>query len=259
MIDKIFYINLERRNDRKKHLEQQINKFNLQHLTERINAIDGNKINIKNISSKLITNKGKNDALNNIKLYIPLTKGAIGCALSHMIVYEKIKTDNIINSALILEDDITFNNKFMEIFNNILPYFPKDYDIIYLGYTDSSIKYFKSKIINNYFIKSSRIYGLFGYIVSTKGAHKLLNIFPITNQLDTEISNSFNKINAYAILPKNKIIHSDPSSIYSKFGTDIQIREHFIYHSNKFDGNFLKIIFIFIFIFIFIYFLLLYV
>ncbi len=176
------------------------------------------------MSPNLITIAGKNDALNdNQQVYTYLTKGAIGCALSHKKTYEKIINDNI-DVALILEDDITFDDKFNERMVVLEKKIPKNYDILFLGYSQASIDHFDENYDLTDFTKPGKIYGLFGYIVTNQGAKKLLNVFPITFQLDSEISNHFDKINVYAVAPKNRIILSDPSSIDTKFGTDIQIR-----------------------------------
>jgi GR25 family glycosyltransferase involved in LPS biosynthesis len=226
MFDKIFYINLQHRKDRNQNVTDQLIKINKYNISERLDAVYGVNLNIQTLPSNLITDKGKEDALNdNQQLYTYLTKGAVGCALSHRKAYEKIIKDNI-KAALILEDDITFDDNFNEklkvLEKNILIDYV-GYDILYLGYSSPSL-YNNNVKINDYFMKPVVVYGLFGYIVTNNGAKKLLDIFPITSQIDTEISNNFNKINAYIVTPENRIIFSDPSSIDTKFGTDIQVR-----------------------------------
>ncbi len=66
------------------------------------------------------------------------------------------------------------------------------------------------------------VYGLFGYIVNKKIAQKLLDIFPIENQIDTDISKVFKDINVY-VLPINKKIINSEESHKAKLGTDIQV------------------------------------
>ena len=140
-----------------------------------------------------------------------------------MALYKKIIDENL-DYALILEDDITLVEDFVEQFNTIVYHCPKDLDMLFLGYHNSSIKYI-TKDLNEYICKSNKVFGLFGYIVSNKGAQKLLSIFPITEQIDSEISNNMSIFNCYLVVPDNRIILSDESSIYSKFGTDIQVRD----------------------------------
>lgn len=223
MFNKILYINLKHRQDRNDNVIEQLKKINKLNIAERVDAIYGADLDIKSLPSNLISDRGKEDALNDKqRVYTFLTRGGIGCALSHRKTYEKIVNDNI-SSALILEDDITIDDSFNEKLEILNKNISQDYDILFLGYHDTSIKYF-NKEINQYYTKPNKLYGLFGYIVTNKGAKKLLDIFPITLQIDSEIPNHFNKINAYAVTPNNRIIFSDQSSIHTKFGTDIQIR-----------------------------------
>jgi glycosyl transferase family 25 len=226
MFNKIFYINLDRRIDRNNFMKDLLNSYNLQY--ERISAVDGRKLDLDKLPPNIITKEGIDDAKNNNnRVYVPLTRGGIGCTLSHYNTWKRIATDKSINGALILEDDIDFSLNFTEDINNIMKNHPKDFDIIFIGYHPSTFKYIqRNKIYNKLYFKSLKVYGLFGYIVSKKGAEKLLNIFPITNQIDSEIPKHFNKINAYVIKPENRIITSEPSEVAYKFGTDIQVREH---------------------------------
>jgi GR25 family glycosyltransferase involved in LPS biosynthesis len=247
MFNKIYYINLQHRKDRDINVKEQVAKISKPNLDtlkflERVDAVYGNKLDINNISSDIITDGGKIDALdNNLRVYVPLTPGGIGCALSHRKVYQKILDDNL-DAALILEDDITIDKDFVDKFNTISRYVPRDYDILFLGYHASSLNNITK--INNYISKPSKTYGLFGYIVTNQGAKKLLNIFPITEQIDTEISNNFgkNKIIAYIVNPDKRIIFSDESSVHTKFGTDIQIREDFNTTNLSLDTDYLFLI-----------------
>lgn len=230
MFDKIFYINLAHRTDRDKNVREQVKKIfpdekKMNDILERIDGVYGNKLDIPNLPSDLITDEGKKEAVSKIlPLYTPLTKGAIGCALSHRKAYKKIIDDNL-NSALILEDDITIDPQFMEKIRTILEKCPSDYDILFLGYHKGSLFYLQGKI-NDSISKSSMVYGLFGYIVTNKGARKLMNIFPITKQIDTEISLHFrepvaknlsefinDKIYSKYIIPKESKKHK--STYYS--------------------------------------------
>lgn len=235
MFQQIIYINLKHRKDRLENVLKQILKIDKKNNAIKINAIDGRTLDVNNISQLLITQNGMDDAINNnLSVGIPLTRGAIGCALSHREAYIKIINDKI-NVALIVEDDITIDeNKYKKVIDEIYINKPDDYDIIYLGYHDATIKYIYEKI-NDIIYRSNIVYGLFGYIVTNKGAKKLLNIFPISRQIDTEISIHFDKINSYIVHPEKRIIFSDESDKNIKFGTDIQIRETLSPHNQHVD------------------------
>lgn len=237
LFDKIYYINLDRRPDRKTHVETVTKQLNLS--AERIAATDGSKLDLDAIPKNIITEDGIKDAKNkNQKVYVPLTAGGIGCAMSHHTIWKKIVDENVA-SALILEDDIRFDPLFHHKLELYKKSWPKTYDVVFLGYHPSTFKHLQNispnhsnnhndeKHTSDIFARPNKAYGLFGYIVSKKGAEKLLKIFPITLQIDSEMLHNKNGINAYAVKPSFRVIFSDPSETSEEFGTDIQVRETF--------------------------------
>ena len=194
LLDKIIYINLERRPDRNKNVIDQLTKLNLIQMAERFNAIDGSTLNLDKIDSSIITKQGIDDAKKSEIIYKFLTPGAIGCAMSHRAIYQKIINENI-QRCLILEDDITIDENFNEKIKDIENEISYDYDLFFLGYhINASLKgniYWQSDNTK----KFSQIYGLFSYIVTQEGAKKLLDLFPISLQIDSVISENSDKIN----------------------------------------------------------------
>ena len=222
MFTKILYINLDRRPDRKKHVEKQLSKINWTGKVERISAVDGRELDLSTLTS-LFTQKALNEASTTEKVDFKhgqyMTRGAIGCSLSHRKAWLNI-LNNDDEKVLILEDDIEFDDNFTNKLNEYLNDIT-DYDLVYLGYTYNGQK----KILHkNYSKPLSIVYGLFGYIVNKRIAQKLLDIFPIENQLDTDIFKVFKDIKVYMLPVNKKIIISDPSHI-NKLGTDIQVIE----------------------------------
>jgi len=228
MFDKIFYINLEHRKDRDANVIEQVKKINMLDKLVRIDAVNGKILDFDKLSYNDITEKGKRDALDkNMYVYTPLTRGGIGCALSHKKCYERIVSEKL-NHVLILEDDVTISDDFEEMYNHVICKTPENYDMLFLGYHMSSLTYPYERLPFNCCISThTRIYGLFGYVVSYYGALKLLDLFPLSHQIDTVISNNLYKLNSYIVNPEYTMIYSDPSSTKTKFGTDIQIREGF--------------------------------
>ncbi|QPW26368.1 glycosyltransferase family 25 protein [Edwardsiella ictaluri] len=119
-----------------------------------------------------------------------MTKGELGCALSHMQLYKKIVDDNLA-FARVIEDDAVILNHDEKILNDfILALETKniDWDIMLLGYSklkacDSFGFYLKEPIKN---IVKSGAYslgipfrnwtcGTVGYLVSQSGAKKMIN------------------------------------------------------------------------------------
>lgn len=261
-INNILYINLERRRDRNDNMISLLNKLKLNDISKRVNAVDGKMLTRDNISSDDVTNEGIDDAFNdNQMVYTFLTSGAVGCALSHKKCYQYI-VDNNISQCLILEDDVRIDPDFVNKFNEIEKEIPKDFDIFVLGYSSSQPLLEHNDLVKNYklFHKTKRFYGLFGYIVSNKGAKKLLKLFPITKQIDSEISKNLDHIDAYALNRKYCLITSDLSEkVNSIFGTDTQVRngsqgqniENFFENDDD-DGSY-WIILIIIFVGLFVY------
>ena len=239
LFDKIFYINLDRRPDRNANVKKIIRELNIDAI--RVPAVDGSTLDLNTLPPDIITENGIQDAKNkNQKVYVPLTPGGIGCALSHRSVWKKIVDENI-SSALILEDDIRIDPMFHQKLINFAKYWPTNYDVLFLGYHPSTIKYIDYlNPVNCMFVRTNKVYGLFGYVVSNRGAGKLLKIFPISQQIDTEMYKNFHSLDAYLIEPRNRIIFSDPSEYAVEFGTDIQKRENFpIDDRNEFMYNIL--------------------
>ena len=138
-IDKIYYINLKHRKDRKEHIENQIKKIIDPKLsiTTRFNAI---------------ANKN----------------GCIGCSESHLAVMEECIQNNY-NNVLIFEDDFEFIIDKYEFKNYLDNFFKKkiDYDILLLGVNGPSfankIDFFKvtNSLTTSGFIINNRVFKQF--------------------------------------------------------------------------------------------------
>jgi GR25 family glycosyltransferase involved in LPS biosynthesis len=151
--DKIYIINLKRREDRKilmieKLTEEKIDNY------EIIEAYDGKDIKVFE-NFNLIKNHTK-----------IINSGHFGCLLSHIKAIKKAKRNNY-NNIMILEDDIIFNNNFLEEIKKIkLP----NYDILYLGGLIS-----EKKVFFNGWAKVSKVMGAYGYIINKNIYDKLLD------------------------------------------------------------------------------------
>jgi GR25 family glycosyltransferase involved in LPS biosynthesis len=206
MFKKIYYINLDRRPDRNEHIKKELKKINKDKEVERIPAIDGRTLNIAGLSNELITDEGKLDALNiNGGMYYILTPGAVGCALSHLNIYNKIIDElNDNEYALIVEDDIIIQDNFDEKLNNYINKIPK-FDILFIGYHYYTNDDPTRKIFDDYG-EPTKIFGLFGYIINVKAALTIKKVFPLRYQIDTEMPNIFKDLNVFYL--KEKLIFS---------------------------------------------------
>lgn len=110
--DRVFFINLDRREDRLELIQNQLNIMDIK--AERVSAVDGNLLN----PDPKIGN-GWNH------------KGVAGCALSHRKVIQMAK-DAGYKSFMVIEDDTIFSDEFhnLDFYMNQLP---DDWDMVYFG------------------------------------------------------------------------------------------------------------------------------
>ncbi len=108
--------------------------------------------------------------------------GAVGCSLSHILLWKKIVDENL-DSLLIFEDDIYFYPNFKENLSRVLENIPEDADAVFLDV----IRNFKSVQYNDIFDRIlDQFFGMHAYIMTNKGAKKLLPyVFPIEIQIDS--------------------------------------------------------------------------
>lgn len=135
-----------------------------------------------------------------------LSSGAIGCILSHAKAYKHI-IGNSYKHTVIFEDDVILEENFKLRLTTFLNLIPKDFDILYLASNSSINKNITGWISDNIYIPLYPRSGQYAYIVSQKGARKILdNIFPVkivAGGIDTLIGRlvSKGKLNAYHVYP----------------------------------------------------------
>lgn len=125
--DHIYLISLRRSKDRHPRIKKALEGLDYQIFW----GVDGNQLNLDDL---------KKDGLYEPSLSkktFPsgreMTKGEIGCALSHIEVYKDIIDRNFQN-ALILEDDLKINTTNSEELSQSFSELPENWDLLYLGY-----------------------------------------------------------------------------------------------------------------------------
>ena len=169
---KIYIISLKRALENRIKIKETFQRLNIKNY-EIIDAIDGNLLEQYNIYKKW------RDPWS----HLHLTRGEVGCGLSHNLVWKKIE-ESTEESAIVLEDDfvIANENEFCKLANyegNV------NFHFMYLGRKKmSDIKEYnvdKSKIEylnlsdNINIVKSESSYWTIGYILSKRGAKYLRN------------------------------------------------------------------------------------
>lgn len=188
IFDKVYVINLEHSKDRLDMIRKQLKRENI--TFERYPAVNGSLLN----KEKLIRD-GK-------LTYEKMTKGAIGCYLSHYNIWKKELDKG--NNILVLEDDVILCKNLLNKFNEIYKQIPKDWDIIYLGASNIYGKKIGKNIVVP--IKSEKgstfNTGMYGMLINKKALPILINeSMPINNNIDQYIKNYlFKKLNVYFIV-----------------------------------------------------------
>ena len=188
-----FLINLEKRKDR-------LEKINFNHLPENtqiIKAIDGFKLQI---NPRLRSFCLKNNFL--------MRPGVIGCALSHLLLYQKLlKSEN--DGCIIFEDDISTNEKLNTKIHRVFKI---------LEFKNPDIIFFTTCLISKNFEKETKIVlyeklseiknisygGTGGYYISRKGALQVLNFIDsntLTEAIDAILFQQVDKLKIYFVLP----------------------------------------------------------
>jgi GR25 family glycosyltransferase involved in LPS biosynthesis len=182
IITDILVINLDRRYDRwSGFLDQTQNSSLINKFHKRISAIDGKDLT-NNDFIQYVRVEGYNDIISSKQtkgLY--LSRGAIGLAMTYYRICE-----NCIRPTILLEDDIIISKQFDKVFAQAFMELPEDWDILYLGWCQSS----NLKIIpitEHICSISGQVNGTHGWMINPLSAKKILNIFPVRYQIDTEI------------------------------------------------------------------------
>ena len=177
-----FVINLERTKNRLDTFYPNMKKKGFDSI-ERIQAIDGLKLDLKTTPISVRTMYDLKKPRYDCRLIN--TKGAVGCYLSHVKIWQHI-VDNNIESAIVLEDDMKplKSREFLE--NEILANMPLDADYLVLRYQSytpggDKVSPFWIPIKSNFFSTEA-------YYVTLQGAKTLLKYaFPLEMNVDNYV------------------------------------------------------------------------
>ncbi|MCU0389812.1 MAG: glycosyltransferase family 25 protein [Thermoflexibacter sp.] len=179
----IFVINLKEAQDRMQLIDKQLKELGLSY--QRFEAVRGSQLSEQEMSQWCNMNAVKSNPT-------WLTKGAIGCALSHWKVYNQIVAENI-PIALILEDDMQLPPHLPFVLQEIEKQI-KDNEVILLYFQSFTEIHFsalhKTALTHHhelcYPMDISRLGAAGAYIITQKVAQKLVKaLFPITAAADT--------------------------------------------------------------------------
>jgi glycosyl transferase family 25 len=219
-----YVINLPTSTDRLANFMKQYNASDLSSFDMNVYpAILGKTLDIE----KYVTPKAYQQILISEKTglrkhHYELTRGAIGCYLSHLDIYKKIVNSNK-DYGLIFEDDIEIPNNIYKLMNiglNKINKIDPNWDMYLLGYIciDCDIK--KSYIIPR------RFWCTHSYVITKRGAEKLLKYLDPSNgnllsrQIDSAMALLIkdNKLKVYGVNPP---ICNQSTLFYSSIQTGV--------------------------------------
>lgn len=235
----IYVINLDRQPDRWTNIEQELRHVldcsgtELWNLTERYAAVDATHFlqeplkdedvdPIYTLGDQLFVEPQPLALPTKIELNFPIrmSRPEIAVARSHIDVWRQVKSGNH-EYVLILEDDVWFQSDFAKkidrAWSEIQAYVDKksDFDILYLSYEEVKHGAPKTFLSSNVFRPERGLWYLSGYILSRKGAEKLLSLLPCRGPVDLWINHQFRLLDVLAIRRSIICQRSDGSSTNS--------------------------------------------
>jgi glycosyl transferase family 25 len=192
--DGILVISLPFRQDRRVRIRQQMSHFGLSYAF--LEAIHGQSLNPATMDQTRFTRSTLR--------YLP--KGSLGCALSHIRAWQQV-LDQGWQYGLIFEDDVILTETFVEDLRARMPEVPPDFDLLYLGSGLTAPHHVRAFVSTHVFEPHYPREGMYAYVVSAKGAHKLLEKpFPMhmaNGGIDTAVGKLVRKrmMKAYHFLP----------------------------------------------------------
>ena len=186
--------------ERIENIKNQEKKIN--NKIEIFDAVNGLKLDINYLqNNNILVNQNTLSENYNHKM------GEIGCYLSHLNIYKKIKKNNKKRYTIIFEDDFLINSdnlidevkKAIDVLNskNI------DFDFLFLGNLNDN--HGENISDNLYYIdNNNNLYGTHGYIINNKNIDKIIdNLNKIIKPIDNSIQDlSYDKVfNTIVIYP----------------------------------------------------------
>lgn len=197
---RVLVINLERDSYKYDKFINSFSKSTLIQKLDRFKAVDGKVLDLRIIGKDLITDSARSSILTDKQktFGISLTYGALGCALSHYLIMQDCVNQKL--PYLIFEDDCRIIDTFDEDMNKLVNHIKDlEYDLLYLGLHNIPSLNKQNSYNDILYLPMGLTCGTWAMIITPSGANKILNmIFPLSVQIDSEISKIKPKLKVYA-------------------------------------------------------------
>lgn len=228
VIDKIYVINLDRAQARWSKLKQELKHIldssgaEILKFTERYSAVDAKQFSHERekdteidpfytLGDQLFVEPQPLVIPTHLELDTPIrmSRAEIAVAQSHINVWKKVAAGNNEN-VLILEDDTWFHSNFAKQMDQAWTEIVAEnnvkggFDVLYVSYLEVKHGAPKSFLSNNLFRPVRGLWHLSGYVLSRKGAEKLLRLLPCRGPIDLWINYQFEVLDVFAT--KNSLI-----------------------------------------------------
>jgi len=197
----VFIVNLSRDTVKKEHMQALCERFHLS--AEFVRAVDGRllsdaEIEVSYSKARVVKQFDRE-----------LSRSEIGCALSHKKIYQKM-VDERIGRALILEDDVVFNDDLLKILDGV-NHFPDNWNTILLGHhsekgrdIETLYSFLGRKKLNKQhsFVRPTECAcGTYGYIVNLDAATILLDDLKVIYKPIDHYTGVDQALNLYTVNP----------------------------------------------------------
>ncbi|WP_213981569.1 family 16 glycosylhydrolase [Sphingomonas sp. dw_22] len=234
-IGKIYVINLYREPRRWSRVKDELGRIqdrlgdDLRRLTERYAAVDARNFSNGSpedgevdphytLSDQLFVEPQPRTLPTRFELEAPIamTAAEVAVARSHIAVWKRV-AEGAEEYALVLEDDVWFHPSFARDLDQAWQDLRSadegagGVDIVYVSYMEATNGAPKAFLSSHVFKPERGLWYLSGYILSRRGARKLLDALPCRGPVDLWINHQFSRLNVFAT--KRSIVRQRRDSI----------------------------------------------
>nr|XP_060630476.1 procollagen galactosyltransferase 2 [Anolis sagrei ordinatus] len=182
--EEIFLINLKRRKDRRDRMLQTLHEQEI--AVKLVEAVDGKTLNTSQLKALNIDMlPGYQDPYSSRVL----TRGEIGCFLSHYYIWKEV-VDREMEKTLVIEDDVRFEHQFKKKLTKLMDDIERaqlDWELIYIGRKRMQVERPEKAVPNVVnLVEPDYSYWTLGYAISLQGAQKLIDAQPFGKMLPVD-------------------------------------------------------------------------